>query len=209
MRFPPFDDEEPVLDYADHILDVEPPEPIRMEFGSEDMDDDEEDGLDDVERFVASWLYDHKPLSVPVDYDEFEEDSDEEEGEGGKGHRRNDELAGFRVPGGRYTNGPSYRTWRLPTPVMSNLYRLSSPLVSTHLLDPNHKHLFHLPEFLTAKALNIAIPGGPKFEPLFRDVPGKEEEDWNEFNDVNKIIIRVSFSCLFVVSFSMLILTDT
>ena len=36
MRFPPFDDEEPVLDYADHILDVEPPEPIRMEFGNED-----------------------------------------------------------------------------------------------------------------------------------------------------------------------------
>lgn len=50
MRFPPFDDEEPVLDYADHILDVEPPEPIRMEFGDQDMDDDEDDGLDDVER---------------------------------------------------------------------------------------------------------------------------------------------------------------
>eukprot|EP01082_Thalassiosira_pseudonana_P004852 g4102.t2 g4102 g4102.t1 contig15:347793-348559(+) len=45
MRFPPFDDEEPVLDYADHILDVEPPEPIRMECGSDDMDeDDDEDG---------------------------------------------------------------------------------------------------------------------------------------------------------------------
>eukprot|EP01082_Thalassiosira_pseudonana_P010912 g9707.t1 g9707 contig4:389980-390699(-) len=49
MRFPPFDDEEPVLDYADHILDVEPPAPIRMECGSDDMDeDDDEDGLDDV-----------------------------------------------------------------------------------------------------------------------------------------------------------------
>ena len=122
MRFPPFDDEEPVLDYADHILDVEPPEPIRMECGSDDMDeDDDEDGLDDVERFVASWLYDNKPLSEPVDYDDFEDDSDDEEGseDGSYGskryHRRNDELAGFRVPGGRYTNGPSYRTWRLPT----------------------------------------------------------------------------------------------
>jgi hypothetical protein len=197
MRFPPFDDEEPVLDYADHILGVEPPAPIRMEFGSDDMDeDDDEDGLDDVERFVASWLYDNKPLSEPVDYDDFEDDSDDEEGseEGSYGskryHRRNDDLAGFRVPGGRYTNGPSYRTWRLPTPVMSCLYRLAGPLVSTHLLDPNRRHLFHLPEFLTAKALNIAIPGGPKFDPLYRDVPGKEEEDWNEFNDVNKIIIR-------------------
>ena len=191
MRFPPFDDEEPVLDYADHILDVEPPEPIRMEFGDEnhgdDSDEESDDGLDEVERFVASWLYENKPLSEPVDYEEFE-DSDDDDSEDGEG--RDDACAGFRVPGGRYTNGPSYRTWRLPTPVMSCLYRLAGPLVSTHLLDPNHRHLFHLPEFLTAKALNIAIPGGPKFEPLYRDVQEKEEEDWNEFNDVNKIIIR-------------------
>ena len=98
--------------------------------------------MDDVERFVASWLYDHKPLSEPVDYDEFEDESDSDDdddsdGEGGSsrrgGHRRNDELAGFRVPGGRYTNGPSYRTWRLPTPVMSCLYRLAGPLVSSLL----------------------------------------------------------------------------
>eukprot|EP01047_Picozoa_sp_COSAG01_P142090 COSAG01_NODE_73251_length_249_cov_29.100000_1_plen_27_part_10 len=27
MRFPPFDDEEPPLDFADNILDVEPMEP--------------------------------------------------------------------------------------------------------------------------------------------------------------------------------------
>ena len=30
MRFPPFDDEEPPLDYADNILDVEPLEAIQM-----------------------------------------------------------------------------------------------------------------------------------------------------------------------------------
>ena len=193
MRFPPFDDEEPVLDYADHILDVEPPEPIRMEFG--DGEDDDSDALDDVEKFVASWLYEHKPLSEPVDYDDFEDsdDDDEDSDEDGMVHKRDrgeGDVSGFKVPGGRYTNGPSYRTWRLPTPVMSCLYRLAAPLVSSHLLDPNHKHLFALPEFLTAKALNVAIPGGPKFEPLYRDVPEKEEEDWNEFNDVNKIIIR-------------------
>ena len=35
----------------------------------------------------------------------------------------------------------------------------------------------------------MAIPGGPKFEPLFKDVV-EEDEDWNEFNDINKIIIR-------------------
>jgi pre-mRNA-processing factor 8 len=33
------------------------------------------------------------------------------------------------------------------------------------------------------------ITGGPKFEPLFRDADA-DEEDWNEFNDINKIIIR-------------------
>lgn len=30
MRFPPFDDEEPPLDYADNVLDVEPLEPIQV-----------------------------------------------------------------------------------------------------------------------------------------------------------------------------------
>lgn len=35
----------------------------------------------------------------------------------------------------------------------------------------------------------MAIPGGPKFEPLYRDII-EEDEDWNEFNDINKIIIR-------------------
>jgi pre-mRNA-processing factor 8 len=35
----------------------------------------------------------------------------------------------------------------------------------------------------------MAIPGGPKFEPLYRDIY-EEDEDWNEFNDINKIIVR-------------------
>ena len=35
----------------------------------------------------------------------------------------------------------------------------------------------------------MAIPGGPKFEPLYRDI-FEEDEDWNEFNDINKIIVR-------------------
>ena len=36
----------------------------------------------------------------------------------------------------------------------------------------------------------MAIPGGPRFEPLFRDSHDVEDEDWNEFNDINKVIIR-------------------
>ena len=38
MRFPPFDDEEPPLDYADNVLDVEPLEAIQIEL------EEEEDG---------------------------------------------------------------------------------------------------------------------------------------------------------------------
>lgn len=50
MRFPPFDDEEPPLDYADNVLDVEPLEAIQIEL------DPDEDGA------VHKWFYDHKPL---------------------------------------------------------------------------------------------------------------------------------------------------
>ena len=32
MRFPPFDDEEPPLDYADNLLDVDPLEVYRSTF---------------------------------------------------------------------------------------------------------------------------------------------------------------------------------
>ena len=49
--------------------------------------------------------------------------------------------------------------------------------------------MFDKKSFYTSKALNLAIPGGPKFEPLFRDAYD-EDEDWNEFNDINKVIIR-------------------
>lgn len=49
MRFPPFDDEEPPLDYGDNIIDVEPLEPIQIE-------------LDPDEDVVSEWFYDHKAL---------------------------------------------------------------------------------------------------------------------------------------------------
>ena len=50
MRFPPFDDEEPPLDYADNILDVEPLEAIQIDL------DPEED------KSIAEWFYENKPL---------------------------------------------------------------------------------------------------------------------------------------------------
>lgn len=84
-------------------------------------------------------------------------------------------------------NGPSYRFWRLDVPIMSNLYRLSHQLLSD-FTDKNYFYLFNDKAFFTAKALNLAIPGGPKFEPLFRDVD--LDQDWDEFNDISKLIIR-------------------
>jgi pre-mRNA-processing factor 8 len=127
MRFPPFDDEEPPLDYADNILDVEPLEPIHMDLDPED------------DRAVYDWFYDHKPLM----------DTD-------------------------LTNGTSYRRWKLNVPIMANLYRLAGQLMSD-LLDKNYWYLFERKSFFTAKALNLAIPGGPKFEPLYRDNVGVDE----------------------------------
>ena len=88
----------------------------------------------------------------------------------------------------RFVNGSTYRKWNLSLPMQSTLYRLGNQLLSD-LADGNFYYLFDMKAFFTAKALNVAIPGGPKFEPLVRDV-SRNDEDWNEFNDINKIIIR-------------------
>ncbi len=66
--------------------------------------------------------------------------------------------------------------------------RLAGQLLSD-FADRNYFYLFESAAFITAKSLNMAIPGGPKFEPLFRDMDTRDE-DWNEFNDINKLIIR-------------------
>ncbi|EMD31666.1 hypothetical protein CERSUDRAFT_69164 [Gelatoporia subvermispora B] len=104
MRFPPFDDEEPPLDYGDRVLGVEPLEAIQLEL------DSEEDSA-----IYEYCLFDKKAL-------------------------------------------------------------------------------------FTAKALNMAIPGGPKFEPLCRDMD-TFDEDWNEFNDVSKAIIRQQIRTEYKVAF--------
>ena len=143
MRFPPFDDEEPPLDYGENVLGVEPQDAIRMAL---DPDDD---------AAVIDWFYQNKPLIDHVN---------------------------------NFVNGNSYKKWRLNIPIMSNLYRLAERLLSD-IVDPNYYYLFDKQAFQTSKALSMSLPGGPKFEPLFRDVEG-EDEDWNEFNDIHKIIIR-------------------
>ena len=74
----------------------------------------------------------------------------------------------------RFLNGPSYKKWHLTLNIMSNLYRLGNQLLSD-LVDKNYFYLFDLKSFYTAKALNMAIPGGPKYEPLFRDIFDEDE----------------------------------
>lgn len=156
MRFPPFDDEEPPLDYGENILDVEPMlEAIQM-----DLDEEEDDAIFD-------WFYDHNPLRWT-----------------------------------KFVNGPSYRKWKLSLPIMANLFRLANQLLSD-LTDDNYYYLFNKKSFFTAKALNMAIPGGPKFEPLYRDIED-DDEDWNEFNDINKIIIRQHIRTEYKIAFPFL-----
>ncbi|KAK4650884.1 pre-mRNA-splicing factor 8 [Podospora pseudocomata] len=87
-----------------------------------------------------------------------------------------------------HVNGPSYKTWNLTLPQMASLYRLSRPLVS-EVVDQNYFYLFELKSFLTAKALNVALPGGPRFEPLYKDID-PNDEDFGEFNAMDRIIFR-------------------
>ncbi|KAI9828537.1 MAG: Pre-mRNA-processing-splicing factor 8 [Sarea resinae] len=101
-----------------------------------------------------------------------------------------------------HVNGPSYKTWNLTLPQMATLYRLSHQLLSD-LVDKNYFHMFDLNSFLTAKALNVAIPGGPRFEPLYKDVD-PNDEDFGEFNAIDRIIFRAPIRTEYRVSFPFL-----
>lgn len=87
-----------------------------------------------------------------------------------------------------HVNGPSYKTWHLDLPQMATLYRLSHQLLSD-VVDKNYFYMFDLSSFFTAKALNVAIPGGPRFEPLYKDID-PNDEDFGEFNAIDRIIFR-------------------
>jgi pre-mRNA-processing factor 8 len=152
MRFPPFDDEEPPMDYSDNILDAEPPEALRFELDPED------------DASVMEWFWDPKGLV-----------------------------------GTPHVNGKRFSKWRLSLTAMATLRRLGSQLLS-NIVDKNYWYLFDLPSFLSGKALSMAIPGGPKFEPLFRDEEAADE-DWTEFNDVHKVIVRAPIRTEYRIAF--------
>jgi pre-mRNA-processing factor 8 len=154
MRFPPFDDEEPPLDYGDNVLEVEPLEAIQLELNEEE------------DASIIDWFYDSRPLIKDM----------------------------------TKVNGPSYKHWQLDLNQISALYRLGRTLLSDHAADKNYFYLFESKAFATAKALSMAIPGGPKFEPLYRDLESFDE-DWNEFNDIHKVIIRQQIRTEYKVAF--------
>ncbi|KAL1866172.1 pre-mRNA-splicing factor 8 [Diaporthe australafricana] len=135
----------------------------------------------DDEEPPLSWsenLEDVDPLE-PVQM-ELDEEDDEAIQEWFYDHRPLDDTS--------HVNGPSYKTWNLTLQQMANLYRLSRPLISD-VFDKNYFYLFELKSLLSAKALNVALPGGPRFEPLFKDID-PNDEDFGEFNAIDRIIFR-------------------
>ncbi|OAA38385.1 pre-mRNA processing splicing factor 8 [Metarhizium rileyi] len=101
-----------------------------------------------------------------------------------------------------HVNGASYKNWNLSLPQMAALFRLSRPLISD-VMDKNYFYLFDLKSFLTAKALNVALPGGPRFEPLYKDID-PNEEDFGEFNAIDRIIFRTPIRTEFRVAYPFL-----
>ncbi|KAI4757225.1 pre-mRNA-processing-splicing factor 8 [Aureobasidium sp. EXF-3400] len=101
-----------------------------------------------------------------------------------------------------HVSGPGYKKWNLSLPQMAALHRMSTPLLSD-LVDKNYFHLFDLPSFQTAKALNVAIPGGPRFEPLYKDID-PNDEDFGEFNAIDRIIFRAPIKTEYRVDFPFL-----
>lgn len=101
-----------------------------------------------------------------------------------------------------HVNGPSYKSWNLTLPQMATLHRLSHQLLSD-VVDENYFHMFDRESFFTAKALNVAIPGGPRFEPLYKDID-PNDEDFGEFNAIDRIIFRSPIRTEYRVAFPYL-----
>lgn len=154
------DANEPPLDFADYLMDRDPPPALRDELLAEEEEEDEE-GAGRVR--LSEWMYEHAPQpSAP------------------------NEVAGTRHPRGYYF-----------TPrVLEALHRHAVPLLP-RLDDPNYRYLWNLPALYSAKAMHVAIPRGPKFEPspamrARMRAMGADggEEDWTEFNDLRRVIHR-------------------
>lgn len=158
MNFPPFDDEEPPLDWLENLQDIEPLDAIVL---------DDED-LPTASSANLDWLYDEKPLIETS-----------------------------------FVNGESYKRWNLPLQTMTSLFEISKPILP-EINDPNYFYLFDKEAFFTAKSLNVALPGGPKFEPLFKEKYNAMLEDFTEFNSIDRIIFRIPIKSEYRVAFPYL-----
>lgn len=136
---------EPPLDFADYLMDREPPPPLQ------ELDLDEEDN-----GAIADWFYDPYPrLTLP------------------------NQIQGQRRPNGYY--------FTLAT--LETLFRHASSILP-QLDDPNYYYLWDLKSFYAAKAMHLAIPRGPKFEPPEALKTARGDDDWTIFNDLRRIIHR-------------------
>ncbi|KAI3402314.2 PRP8 [Candida oxycetoniae] len=96
-------------------------------------------------------------------------------------------------------SGSSYRNWQLDPLTMGKLFDISKPILTTS----NNPHSVN--ELLTAKSLNVALPGGPKFEPLFKEKANNlQEGDFTDFNSIEKVIIRTPIKDEYKVDFPYL-----
>lgn len=163
MRFPPFDDEEPPMDWMENLEDAPIPEAIRLDLE------------ENPELSVLEWLYDERVG-----------------------------IRGVSDEPGVSVNGELYRSWNFSLPTMANLYQISQPLLP-HVSDANYYFLYDKNTFFTAKSLNVVVPGGPKFEPLYKDkINNKELEDFTEFNSIDRIIFRTPLKTEYKVAYPYL-----
>lgn len=121
VRFPPFEDEEPPLDWKENFAGVDVP-----------------NGVIDEDNYI-----------------------------------------GVK---GLFDGETSSKKWTLDLSKQTEYYSLSKPLLATK----SDEYLFDEQSLETAKALNVALPGGPKFEPLFEP----DHDDISEFNAPDRIIFR-------------------
>ncbi|KAI8869851.1 pre-mRNA-processing-splicing factor 8 [Ramicandelaber brevisporus] len=206
--FPVFDDDEPPIDYTDNILGLNNSEEPGGDVIQMDLDP-----KDDAKVF--QWFYENKPLdgkSLTGDrqhklmramaaaessiemYDEGDDEDDDNENGTGNGWEDVDDDGNALA-----VNGPTYKRWSMDVSTMDNLRRLATPL-SAESTDPNSFYLFNPDAFITAKSIGVVLPGGPKFDVTSADgnkrsksnviAMYEDDEDWTEFNDVYKIIVR-------------------
>lgn len=83
----------------------------------------------------------------------------------------------------------SYKKWFLDSENMMKLYDLSESL-RNEVKDSNYYNLFNMNIHKNAKALNISLKDGAKFEPLFGKEDDEDMEDYTEFNSLDRFIIR-------------------